>query len=473
MPLSQQEHDELELLQLQEEEAKSQPQQQPPPREATPPEVAAQNPQSPATSMLREAASGATGGQSERIASNFARAGELGKTHPLAAYLMKAIQFVPALSGAVNPILEKNQNLQGAAQSMSAPQEQYRQEHPINSAISNVAGGLVGAPGAMAGQVAKTSGGALMSLLQGAGKGAATAGLGTAAQNDELKSAGYNPDKLPSPGIAAAVGGLAGGATGAIQGAGRTGGKLADELQQSAMGMSKFKPGAGTAAIEEGVAGSREQMLPQVENALSTHGKNMEALASQLEGDIKPDPLVKYFNEKATQNQLPPELLPSETNNIPNMALARSMRAEARGNISPEEAFNLSKQLKAPAYNPRTGMPVSGPEKGLQRSEAKLLMDQVKQLSEEQQGGQFGQSADKYGNLAAALKGLQKGESPQVPSSMGGLVRKAYGGPRMEAFAARQLNKASNAAQAVPGNAKGSAALAQLLAEIQANQEKK
>jgi hypothetical protein len=284
----------------------------------------------------------------------------------------------------------------------------------------NQAGNLVG----------KAAGMALMSAAGGAPVTAAKTGLGrigASAASNGLQGFLQKPageDSLASRAQNGFVSGLIGGG---LQTAGEGANKLGDWLMQKAVGMKKYMPGVGEKLADEGVIGTKGMMKGQVEKALPAREAELQDAVKGLKGTVDPEPVanaVRGQADKFIPTPGPSGPMPIQSDNLPavNQATSRADEIMIRGALHPEEALSLSRTAARGAYG-ANGQPLNQFGDKLAQTEGISLKDAIKEMADAQDAPAVREALAKEAALLNAKKGLNKPESMQ--SVVGKMLLKA------------------------------------------------
>lgn len=292
-----------------------------------------------------------TSGAGQAGLEHFANSATGGYLPHIQAGLSQGVQKLAGMAGmgpeAVNNDLQK--------QGFKLPESGYVQErdqninrlktenkeHPDAAMAGDIAG--IGSSLLIPGGVASKGASTLAKLGIGAGTGAAIAGL----SNPGDKQGELSPLQASDRAINAAAGGAIGGT---LAGASQAAPKLADWLMGKAAGIRKMVPGMGNALVDEGIAGTKGQMLSKVKNQLGVRGEELNNAVNQIKGDIDVSPMAQKLAEKAEGYKVAGKVPSNATDPYSKFSnLAEDVGST--GNMSPQDLLKFKRLQGEAAYN--------------------------------------------------------------------------------------------------------------------------
>lgn len=202
--------------------------------------------------------------------------------------------------------------------------------------------------------------------------------------------------------------------------------KLADFLQQKAVGLKKYAPGVGEKLMQEGVYGTKGMMQKQIAGGLEKRGKEIGDVVSKLKGNVDVYPLVKAFSEEAKGLATPGGISTPEAQKMAEMVAERGQNVISRGNLPPSEAQALKLLIqKTEGY--KGGEPLQKFSSKLAQKEALGLGDALEKLAS-QQGLNYKAPNEAYSALARAGRAVNAPTKISSNFSPTGLISKALKG---------------------------------------------
>lgn len=187
-------------------------------------------------------------------------------------------------------------------------------------------------------------------------------------------------------------------------------GKGADWAQQTAMGMKKYSPGAGTEAIEQGVRGTRAGMQKKMVSALQKQGNATDQMIGGLKGSVDSEPVANRVAEYGEKYISPNGHSTDAGFDRANDAFDRASGIANRGEISPEDARSLAQTAeKAEGYS-SANLPRANYNSELARQEAQGYRDSLRDLGTAQNVP----IAEQFKSLHNLLKGQKALNTPQA-----------------------------------------------------------
>lgn len=215
----------------------------------------------------------------------------------------------------------------------------------IGGGVGNVVGGAETGMGMAA--LAGPAAGAIGRIAQNTGIGAAMGGL-TKPEGDQTRT-----------GNALKGGALGGAVSTGLEGVGAAGSKLADFLQQKAMGMKKYIPGVGSEAIDQGIRGTRDGMAQKTEDALSRLGNQasdqVQAIPGQVSSSAAAEPVSNYAASQKVGDILPGHSVSDYAN-----ATDRAADISGRGDVDPMDAWKLAQKAGSAGFRNQKALQSEG-----------------------------------------------------------------------------------------------------------------
>lgn len=253
----------------------------------------------------------------------------------------------------------------------------------------------------------------------------ATSSIGTTAALGAAQGALYNPGDKPGEmdllqPKERLQNLLLGGATaGTLQGVAKSGGSVADLLQQRAMGLTKFKPGVGTEALESGVYGTKNAMKSKLADLLAAKGQSLEDVVKNIKQPIDSAPIAEAIKQEAAQYTSPGGVTPEIAKPFLEKTLARVNDIESRGILPASEQLAIKRIVQKPGYN-KFGEPLSKLESQLSQKEALQIGDAIEAAAAKE--GNPGQVKALNQSLSKLLSAKTALEKPEPASNLGLLM---------------------------------------------------
>lgn len=266
----------------------------------------------------------------------------------------------------------------------------------VGGAVGNFVGGVETGSGlaALAGPAAGVAG----RVAQNVGIGAALGGLSKPSDGGDRTT-----DAL--------VGGATGGAIGgAVEAAGPMLGKGADWLQQKAMGLKKYLSGVGTAAIEQGVRGTKATMADQVGNAIEGIGDHAGEAIGKL-GRIDSAEAAKPLNDYAS-SLAPADMVPEHSAAQYAGATGRGEAIASRGEVDAPDAWALARAAGKAGF--RAQKALQSEPAYLAQLEQQGYSNAIKAAYEKQNPGLTNDVADDFAKMSKLYKAQSALNQPEA-----------------------------------------------------------
>lgn len=262
--------------------------------------------------------------------------------------------------------------------------QQYGAAHPgaLSPAMSVAGGMLLGPSGAIGG-----------------------AALGSAAAN---AATNYNHPGTALRNVAedTAINGVLPEVGGKVIGAiGSGGGKFADWLQRLAMGVRKGEAGAGQAALDAGVWGTRARMQSKMAQALSQAGQKVGDAVANMNGTVDSTPVAQKVAGLAKDyggDLAKPSL---EAQPVIRRISRNAEVIAGRGEITPSDAQKYKLAAQAMGYNMK-GKPLESVRGIIPQTEAFGYGEQLSKLNPD-----YAPANEQYSNLMPGAQALATPES--------------------------------------------------------------
>lgn len=271
--------------------------------------------------------------------------------------------------------------------------------------------------------------------------GRASTNAGSAGLQKYLSNlANGDSDRTQSVGANMAVGGATSlGADAVSAGSG----KLADWLQQAAVGMNKYVPGIGNKLAKMGVWGTKGGMADQVSEMLPQKEQEVQNAVSSIKGNADAQPISDSIAKLGGRFKLPSsgDVAPGMENYASKVSdAADEFRSMGEGGeLSPQDLLHIKRQGDWLGYT-NSGNPATSLEAEIGRAQADKAREMLSSMSD-------GQTANRLGEeqaLILAKKALTKPDS--IPSGFGAkaIFSKLPGQSLFGSMGAQGLQKASN-----------------------------
>lgn len=201
--------------------------------------------------------------------------------------------------------------------------------------------------------------------------------------------------------------------------------KLADFLQQKAVGMKKFVPGVGEKLMQEGVYGTKGMMQKQIVQGLKSRGQELGDVVSKIKGNVSAKSLAEVFDNEAKSFATPGGITTPEASKMAEMAKQRAQEILSRGDLPAKEAQAV-KLLVQRTEGYKGGEPLQKYSSKLAQKETSGLGDALEKLAggTEQQPSAYANTNESFSALARGNKAINQPTKISQGNSVLNLISK-------------------------------------------------